>query len=194
MAKLSPGPRQRLVAAAADLLGRRGLNATSIRELAKHAKAPLGSTYHYFPGGKQQVVTEAVAFAGEMVVRTLAKKLNADPVEGLRVFFDHWRNIVTRSDYRAGCPVPAVSTQEPASAEGRAGLEAAAQVFESWESLIAESLRKHGADKRQAGQLATLIVASVEGMVAMCRASRSVRPLDHVARELEARVRAAIGR
>jgi DNA-binding transcriptional regulator YbjK len=25
-----------------------GLKAASVREVAKHAKAPLGSTYHYF--------------------------------------------------------------------------------------------------------------------------------------------------
>ena len=53
--------RQRLVAGAADMMRRRGLNATSVRELAKHAQAPLGSTYHYFPGGKYQLAAEAVA-------------------------------------------------------------------------------------------------------------------------------------
>ncbi|MFE0739517.1 TetR family transcriptional regulator, partial [Streptomyces sp. NPDC058855] len=39
--------RERIVAGAADMISRRGLSATSIREMAKHAKAPLGSTYHY---------------------------------------------------------------------------------------------------------------------------------------------------
>lgn len=37
-----------MLAGAADMLSRRGANATSIREVAKHAQAPLGSTYHYF--------------------------------------------------------------------------------------------------------------------------------------------------
>ena len=60
MADGDRGSRDRLVIGAADMIRRRGLNATSVRELAKHAGAPLGSTYHYFPGGKQQVVTEAV--------------------------------------------------------------------------------------------------------------------------------------
>ncbi|QIS21156.1 hypothetical protein F6W96_25360 [Nocardia terpenica] len=35
--------------------------------MAKHAHAPLGSTYHYFPGGKQQLVTGAVQFAGGII-------------------------------------------------------------------------------------------------------------------------------
>jgi len=77
----STEPRQRIVAGAADMMRRRGVNATSVRELAKHAKAPLGSTYHYFPGGKQQLVTEAVQFAGGLAARVLAKELSAGPVK-----------------------------------------------------------------------------------------------------------------
>ena len=52
--------RQRMLIAAAEMLARHGLNATSIREMAKRAEAPVGSTYHHFPGGKQQVLVEAV--------------------------------------------------------------------------------------------------------------------------------------
>ena len=52
--------KARLTAAAADLIRRRGLQATSVRELAKHAGAPLGSVYHYYPEGKQQFVSEAI--------------------------------------------------------------------------------------------------------------------------------------
>ena len=58
-----PDARQRVVETAAEMLARHGLNATSIREMARRAKAPLGSTYHHFPDGKQQVVVEAVEFA-----------------------------------------------------------------------------------------------------------------------------------
>ena len=55
MSEVAADARARLVAGTADMLGRRGLNAASVRELAKHAGAPLGSTYHYFPGGKYQL-------------------------------------------------------------------------------------------------------------------------------------------
>lgn len=180
----STEPRQRIVAGAADMLRRRGVHATSVRELAKHAKAPLGSTYHYFPGGKQQLVTEAVRFAGDVAARMLAEELSAGPVEGLRAFLAWWRGIVTRSDFMAGCPVLAVSVEEPS--EGMAALDAAAEVFTRWESLLADSLRQHGAGEQEADQVATLTVAAVEGAVAMCRAKRSAEPLDRVAVRLEA--------
>ncbi|MCD9880772.1 TetR/AcrR family transcriptional regulator [Streptomyces guryensis] len=185
MAKSSAPSRERIVAGAADLISRRGLNATSIRELAKHAKAPLGSTYHYFPEGKGQLATEAVRYAGGAVARILRRELDAGPVAGLRAFLSLWRGIVIESDFRAGCPVLAVSVEEPPAGEMPPALTAAAEAFEDWEQLLAEALRKHGVDGDQARGLAALIVASVEGAIAMCRAKRSMQPLDRVARQLE---------
>lgn len=184
--------RERTVAGAADMIGRRGLSATSIREMAKHAKAPLGSTYHYFPEGKQQLADEAVRYAGERVARTLRKELEAGPAAGLKAFLDLWRKIVVDSDFRAGCPVLAVAIEEPPAGEIPPALTAAAEVFEHWESLLAASLREHGAEAELAEQLATLAVAAAEGTVAMCRARRSTQPLDRTAEQLQALVAAAI--
>ncbi|WP_069769370.1 TetR/AcrR family transcriptional regulator [Streptomyces sp. LUP30] len=192
MTKSSAPSRERIVAGAADMISRRGLSATSIREMAKHAKAPLGSTYHYFPEGKQQLATEAVRFTGEWVARSLRKELEAGPAAGLRAFLDLWRKIVVESDFHAGCPVLAVAIEEPPAGEIPPALTAAADVFEQWEGLLADSLRAHGAEAGQAAQLATLIVAAVEGTVAMCRAKRSTQPLDRTAEQLQALIAGAV--
>lgn len=193
MTTSSPRARRQIVAGAADMIGRRGLNATSIRETAKHAKAPLGSTYHYFPEGKQQLAAEAVRYAGERIARLLREELRAGPVDGLRAFLSMWREIVVGTGFRAGCPVLAVSIEEPPSDEFPPALAAAAEVFEEWENLLADALREHGADPGRAAQLATLVVAAVEGTVAMCRAKRSTQPLDRTAEQLEALIRDAVG-
>ncbi|MEX0170660.1 TetR/AcrR family transcriptional regulator [Streptomyces sp. LMG1-1-1.1] len=192
MTDSSPQARERIVAAAADMIRRRGLNATSIRETAKHAAAPLGSTYHYFPGGKQQLTTEAVRYAGDVVARRLREDLGAGPVAGLRALLALWRDILVGADFHAGCTVLAVAVEEPPEAEIPPALTAAAEVFDQWEELLASSLRAHGADRDHAAQVATLVVASVEGAVAMCRAKRSTAPLDRVTRQLEAVVAGAI--
>ncbi|MFE7773321.1 TetR/AcrR family transcriptional regulator [Streptomyces sp. NPDC057445] len=194
MTKPNPQARERIVAGAADMISRRGLNATSVRELAKFAKAPLGSTYHYFPDGKQQLATEAVRYTGETVSAALGEELReAGPVAGLRAFLALWRDIVIRTDFRAGCPVLAVAIEEPPGEDIPAALTAAAEVFDSWETLLADSLRAHGTEREQAAQLATLVVAAVEGTVALCRAKRSIEPLDRVTMQLEALVGASIG-
>ncbi|MFH0178002.1 TetR/AcrR family transcriptional regulator [Streptomyces cacaoi] len=194
MAKASAPSRDRIVAGAADLISRRGLNAASIREVARHAQAPLGSTYHYFPEGKQQLATEAVRYAGGAVARILRKELDAGPVAGLRAFLALWRGIVVDSDFRAGCPVLAVSVEEPPAEEVGPALVAAAEAFEEWERLLAQGLRDQGADPERAPGLAALIVASVEGAIAMCRAKRTMRPLDQVAQQLEVLIADALAR
>ena len=188
-----PDARRRMVIGAADMIRRHGLAATSVRDLAKHAHAPLGSTYHYFPGGKQQLAAEAVRFAGDTVSRILTRELDAGPVAGLRAFLAVWRDTVLSTDFRAGCPVLAVAVEEPADGQ-RDAVDAAAAVFAAWEALLAEALRRHGAAESEAVRLATLTVAAVEGSVAMCRAKRDIRPLDDVAACLEALLSAAVTR
>src|SRR3954464_13872681 len=198
--------RQRLVVGAADMMRRRGLNATSVRELAKHAQAPLGSTYHYFPGGKYQLAAEAVQWADNLTTRALVKELRAGPLAGLRAFLKMWRKILVDSDFRAGCPVLAASVEDlpddgaaPRDAAaapsvedladgGAAPRDAAAAAFGNWTSVLAQSLRDHGAPA--ADSLAILIGAAVEGSVAMCRAQRSTESLDRIAAQLESLVTA----
>ena len=41
--------------------------------MAKHAEAPLGSTFHYFPEDKQQLASEGVRHTCEWVARSLRK-------------------------------------------------------------------------------------------------------------------------
>lgn len=138
--------RERIVAGAADLISRRGLHAASIRNLAKHAKAPLGSTYHYFPDGKAQLATEAVRYAETAIARALGKALKDGPVDGVRAFLALWRGIVVDSEFRVGCPILAVSVEEPPDGEIPAALSAAAAAFDGWERLLADALCDHGVE------------------------------------------------
>lgn len=193
MTAVDRSSRQKMIAGAADMIRRRGLNATSIREVAKHAGTPLGSTYHYFPGGKQELAVEAVRFAGDAVAGMLEGTLRAGPVEGLRTFLGLWRHILVDTDFRAGCPVLAASIEEPAGDEPDAVLAVAAAAFEGWRDQLVRSLIAHGCAEAAAGQLATLIVASVEGALVMCRACRNTKPIDDIAAQLEPMIAAAVG-
>jgi AcrR family transcriptional regulator len=183
--------RQRMVAGAAEMISRRGLNATSVRELAKHTQAPLGSTYHYFPGGKYDLATEAVRWADDLTVNVLTKELRAGPLAGLKAFLAMWRKVVISSDFHAGCPVLAVSVEDLPDGSS-APREAAAAAFANWTTLLTESLREHGVKTPDAQRIATLIVAAVEGTVAICRAQRSIEPLDQVTTELTRLVKDAL--
>lgn len=178
-------PRQRLLTATADMLRRHGLNATSVREVAKLAQAPLGSTYHYFPGGKPQMVSEAISQSGQAISHLLARELSAGPQAGLQVFFTIWRQLLADSQYQAGCPIVAVLCDAHASDEHAAPLQAARQAMAQWQQLLADSLVAAGLPAAQADSLATLVIAAVEGAILLCRAQRNATPLAQVASQLD---------
>lgn len=189
MTREQDDPRQRLVSTAADLLRRRGLSSTSIRELSKHANAPLGSTYHYFPGGKPQLISEAVAQTGQHISKLLNKALAAGPVAGIEAFLANWRSILMENEFKAGCPVIAVAADD-SSGEGEGlPLAAAAEALKDWELLISHSLNEAGMEELEATATATFIIASVEGAILLCRAAQSITPFDYVANLLTLQLR-----
>lgn len=177
--------RGRVLTAAAEMLAQHGLNATSIREMAKRAETPLGSTYHHFPGGKQEVVELAIVNAGERIDGALAFHLQQGAAAGLRDFLAMWRERLLRSNFHLGCAVLAVAVEEPIDPLGDEVRDAASHAFSRWTDRLAQALVAEGADKTRAGEAATMTVAAVEGAVAMSRAARSIAPFDQVSRQLE---------
>ncbi len=184
---MSPRPTdapKRVVAAAAEMLARVGLNATSIREVTKAAHAPLGSTYHHFPGGKQELLARATTLAGDKVDALLEQLLQAGAAAGIAQFLQLWRDRLLRSNFDAGCPVLAASVEVPVEAVPSQARDAAALVFARWEQRLGRAMIDAGHAPAQAALQATMIIAGVEGAVAMCRAMQDIGPFDRVAAQL----------
>jgi AcrR family transcriptional regulator len=175
--------RERMVRSAAYLFRERGFSGTAFSDVIAHSGAPRGSIYHHFPGGKTQLAEEAVRYAGDFLnAGVRAATRDDDPVAAVRVFLGWWRRVLVRSDFRAGCPIVAVTVES--QLESRLA-EAAADAFQRWEDALAAGLVAAGAAPARAARLATLIVGAVEGATILCRARRSVKPLDDVTTELE---------
>ena len=178
--------RSRMVSGAADMLGRRGLSAMTVRDLARHAGAPLGSTYHYFPGGKSQLAAEAVRWADAHTAAQLQRAAGAGPAAMLDALLQTWREVLLDSDFRRGCAVLAVAVQNSTDDDDAAPRDAAVFAFSNWTTILVRSLRDAGVAHPEAADTATLMVAAVEGAVAMGRAERSTDPLAAVGRRLHA--------
>jgi AcrR family transcriptional regulator len=186
-------PRERMVVSAALLIRERGAAATAISDVLKHSGAPRGSAYHYFPGGRMQLLEEATDYAGAYIARRIAAADNS--VELLDELTDMYRRQLVDSDYRAGCPIVAVTIEagDPGDSDRTAELiERAAAAFELWTELIASRLTAEGVDAAQADELAMLVTSSLEGAIIMARASRAVTPLDLVQRQLRGLLETAI--
>src|SRR5438132_3577679 len=182
--------RAKMVAGAADLMSRRGVNGTSMRDVVRHTGTPRGSIGHHFPNGKQQLIGEAIVFAGAQVsgpLEHLTRERGA--IAGLRTFIALWRQTLEKSKFRAGCPVLAVAVEQfvndaterdgkPDEAAQGHLLDLADGVFADWQRIMFAALRSEGVSPARARRLAALVIASTEGTVAMCRAARSAQPLE----------------
>jgi AcrR family transcriptional regulator len=188
-----------MVAGTVDLLRRRGVTATSLREVVRHTRTPRGSISHHFPDGKAQLLEEAVVYSRQHVSRALASALEEHgAVGGLRIFMDQWLTMLEATRFEAGCPVMAVAIEiETDATDGSPDaqkrlLAHADGAFEEWAGLLASALRREGVSRTQARALSVLTIAAFEGGIGLCRASRSRRPLEEVSKQLESAVGAAL--
>lgn len=177
---------------ALELVGRQGPSGTGLRAVVERADAPRGSLQHYFPGGKRQLVTEALELAGRAGARSARPAHPAGrPSEVLVALVETWRRWLTESQYATGCPV--VATVVDAS-DADAGLrEAAAAAFAHWQSAVADELVTAGVDVARATSLAGVVLAALEGAILVCRVRHDVQPLDDLLAELAPVLDAAAG-
>ncbi|MFG3475746.1 TetR/AcrR family transcriptional regulator [Streptomyces sp. NPDC047980] len=175
-----------MVFSAAQLIRRDGVTATGMRDVAAHAAAPRGSLQHYFPGGKEQLVNEAVAWAGRYaagrVDRFLAGMAHPTPGGLFAAMVRQWTDEYEKHGFDTGCPVAAATVDCTASTESTR--TAAADAFACWNRPLARALGTMGVPAGRTEALATLMIGALEGAILIARAERDVRALTCVAREL----------
>jgi AcrR family transcriptional regulator len=180
------GPRERMVYSAAQLLRCGGVAAAGMREVAAQARAPRGSLQHYFPGGKEQVVNEAVAWAGQYaagrITRFLAALDEPSPSALFAAMARQWTDELSATGTLAGCPVAAATVDSAQAVESIR--TAAAEAFACWQRPVAQALTGMGVPPGRAGPLATLMISALEGAILIARAERSPSALTTVTHEL----------
>ena len=172
--------RQRMIEGAVRLLAQRGLQATSFTEVLEATGASRGSIYHHFPGGKDELVAEALALAGSRAITALDTVAGSSPVEVTAFFLDMWRRLLTYSKFGAGCSVLAVTV----ATDSADLLTETAGIFRAWRTRLAELFEQGGLSPKQASQLAAMLVATSEGAVVLARAEKSIEPFETVADQL----------
>jgi AcrR family transcriptional regulator len=171
------GTRERIVRAASALMQRQGYDGTGIKQISQEAGATLGSVYHFFPGGKQELAVAAVrrgdAEFGALLERILAA--DPDPGRALVTCTEELARRLRASDWAEGCPVTATAT-------GSAGRypdvqRAAAEALGRWQELVRRKLLGSGLAEPYAGDLASVVISTLEGAVLASQLTRDDRPL-----------------
>ncbi|MBB2903375.1 AcrR family transcriptional regulator [Kineococcus radiotolerans] len=177
-------PRERLVASARDLIQERGVHGVGLREIVTHADAPRGSLQHYFPGGKDQLVAEALTQADALARRSVrqARTEGTAPADALRTVLSGWREQLQQEHFRRGCPYAA--TVVDTSAGNETLRTAASQQLHAWHEDFTAVLQQSGLPEARARSLAALVQSSIQGALLLARAHHSTQPLDDVEIEL----------
>jgi TetR/AcrR family transcriptional regulator, lmrAB and yxaGH operons repressor len=168
-----PGTRDRLIAAMADALQRRGLHAVGLAELLTQAQAPKGVLYHHFPGGKNELAAVAIAAVSARVTGGL-DQLAQDPrglIQGLRAWLGAAQRGLIQSGFERGCPLATVALES--SAQDQAIRAALAQGFADIRDKLATLLQTAGLQPPRAVQFAALIVSAYEGALLQARVANN---------------------
>jgi AcrR family transcriptional regulator len=175
--------RKRLLNGASSLLAEKGYAGMELRDVAERGKAPRGSIYHHFPGGKAQLAAEATALDGERIRKAIEASIAVVGLkQTLHMFAGIFRRRAENHPERIGCPVAAAAMAFPD--DPQLG-EAATAAFTAWEEAITAALVAEGADAAEAEAFSALTVSTIEGALLRTRAAGSHAPLDSAVLGLE---------
>jgi AcrR family transcriptional regulator len=185
-----------MVRSAAQLMRRKGVAGTGMREIVLDADAPRGSLQHYFPGGKDELVGEALRWIGGVASRRVRRHVERvdprTPSALLAAMVEDWRVDLVREDFTAGCPLLAAAADSSASNDHiRAILR---EAFDGWQDPMTAALTDLGVPAERAPALAMVVISAVEGAIILARIRGDLAPLDAVVDELGPALDASVGR
>jgi len=173
--------RRRIVAAAADLILQQGVARTTLDDVRAEAGVSSSQIYHYF-ADKEALVRAVVDHRTQTVVGEIHEPALAaiEGIDGLRAWRDMIVSIQREADCRGGCPLGSLGS-ELAELDHVARCDVAAG-YARWEAAISACLTgmrdrgelSAGADP---GQLASALLAALQGGLLLAKVERDVRPL-----------------
>ena len=177
--------REQILQTTCDLLEKQGYHGTGLNEVIRKSGSPKGSLYYYFPEGKEQIAAEAVIQSGNETAERIRMGL-AESASASKAVSDFVLKIaehVELSNYAAGSPLTAVA-METATQSERINL-ACREAYGMLKSAFNDKLVECGFTKAKSDELATFIVASIEGGIILSRTSHTADPLRLVAKQLK---------
>jgi AcrR family transcriptional regulator len=180
--------RRRILDTAAGAFQARGYHATGMHEIMRDGRVTGGALYHHFPTKKAlglAVIRERVAPAVEETWIVPVRSA-ATAQAGILAVFEQIAADLERRGAVMGCPLNNLAHElSLADSDFRAAMDA---IFTAWRDAIAERLRSEpvaaGSGDRDADALATFVVASYSGAMALAKTGQDAGRLRASARQL----------
>jgi AcrR family transcriptional regulator len=173
--------RDRIVQAAADLMYVQGVHATTLDEIRAATGTSKSQLYRHFPD-KDALVHAVIDLRGQQVLERETHRLGRfSSFSGLI----RWRNALVQVNSLQhgayGCALGSMASElADQDEQARASL---AELFRSWEELIAAGLRRMQAKgtlspKADPQQLAIGLMAALQGGYLLANTAHDVRPME----------------
>jgi AcrR family transcriptional regulator len=172
--------RERIVHAAADLVLQRGAQGTSLDDIRAATGTSKSQLFHYFPGGKGDLISAIGALQAERVLD--AQRPYLDELDTW-ASWDRWRDAVLAhygSQRHWGCPIGALTAELVRSEPDRAP-EAVAHM-ERWRSHLEVGVTRMTQTGRLRAHtnpraLSLAIFAALQGGLTLSAMTESIEPL-----------------
>ena len=173
--------RQRIVAAAADLMFRNGVAGTSTPAVRDAAGVSSSQIYHYF-ADKDALTRAVIAFQTEAIVTSQTALLSRlDSLASLRAWRDAVVQVERDLDHLGGCPLGSLSSE--LADQNPPARHALADGFAQWRQAIRAGLQQMidcGVLKQETNpdRLSLAMLAALQGGLLLAQAQRSTEALE----------------
>jgi AcrR family transcriptional regulator len=190
--QVTTSTRERIVTGTAALLQRQGYAGTGFKQIGVECGATVGSMYHFFPGGKEELAATALRWAAGGYAELVGAVLDAapDPVSAVSAAFEGAAETLRATGYADACPIATVALEVASSNEPLRVVTG--EIFEGWLRALDARFRAAGIADDRARDLSTLFLAALEGGFLLSRAARDTAPMLALGRSVADAVAAAL--
>jgi AcrR family transcriptional regulator len=172
--------RERIIQGAAAAIRARGLAQTTLDDIMNQTSTSKSQLFHYFPGGKEQLLLAVAAFESQMVLDDQQPHLGALTSWAA---WQRWRDAVVDRYRRQGqnCPIAVLMSEIGRTTPGAEAVTA--ELIAKWCEAIATGIRSMQAQGKVAGSVngeraAAALLAGIQGGVGIMLATGDLTYLE----------------
>lgn len=175
--------RQRIIEATGEQILAAGIGGTTLDTVRAATLTSKSQLFHYFPGGKTELVREVAVWEGEQLLA--AQEPEIHDLGGWESW-GRWRDGLVAyylDQGRWACPIGSLATEAAAADPETAALIAAS--MGQWQQMLAAGVARmqaagHVDAAADPDRLADGMMASLQGGIMLSQPERSPRPLEAV--------------
>jgi TetR/AcrR family transcriptional regulator, transcriptional repressor for nem operon len=192
------GTRERLLQSAFERFHMDGYEATALRDVVHDASTTSGALFHHFDSKDALALAVINGPVAAVIEQWWIRPLHDDRTafDSVRKGLAELQAEMVEGERRLGCPLGNAAIE---LANGKAPTaKAIRQIFERWHDELSSKIADDRAKGRVAPRVrpaavASLIIATIEGAIALTKTHQSKQPLADVARELDGYFRSLEG-